>query len=97
MPPSVGIPLNLLAPALDTPSKFSRQALFSTHRWVSLTLVLEGDRRTRLVGWSALPGDSYGGARLPYLAVEGRVMAIHFLAYWARLFRRESLWRSSVG
>jgi len=47
MPPSVEIPLDLLAPALDTPSEFSRQASFLTPHWVSLTLVLEGDRQTR--------------------------------------------------
>ena len=64
---------------------------------MSLTLVLEGDRRTHLVVRSALPRDSYGGARLPYLAVEGRVVAVRFLARWARLFRREPLQRSSVG
>jgi hypothetical protein len=97
MPPSVGIPLDLLAPALDTPSEFSRQALFLTPRWVSLTLVLEGDRRTRSVGRSALPQDLYGGACLPYHAVEGRVVVVCFLAYWARLFRREPLQRSSIG
>ena len=92
----MGIPFDLLTPTLDTPSKFSRQALFSTPRWASLTLVLEGDHRTHLVGWSALPRDSYGGARSPYLATEGRVVAIRFLARWAYLFRRESLWHSSV-
>jgi len=92
MPPSVGIPLNLLVPTLDTPSKFSRQASFSTPRWVSLTLVLEGDRRTHPAGQSTLPRDSYGSARPSYLAMEGRVVAVCFLARWTRLFTRELLW-----
>ena len=77
---------------MDTPSEFSRQASFSTPRWVSLTLVLKGDRRTCLVGQTALPQDSYGGARPSYLAVEGRVVVVCFLACWMRLFRRQSLW-----
>ena len=92
----MGILLDLLTPALDTPSEFSRQASFSTPRWASLTLVLEGDRRTRPVGRSALPQDCCGGARLPYLATEGRVLAVCFLAHWTCLFQRESLWHSAV-
>jgi len=96
MPPFVGIPLDILAPALDTPSEFSRQASFSTLRLVSVTLVLEGDRRTSLAGRSVLPQDSYGGGRVSYLAMEGRVVAVHFLARWACLFRRESLWHCAV-
>jgi len=93
----VGIPLDLLAPTLDTPSEFSRQASFSTTERAPLTLVLKGDRRTHPVGWSALPRGSYGGVCLPYLVTEGRVMAVHFLARWACLFRREPLRRGSVG
>ena len=96
-PPSVGIPLNLLAPALDTPSEFSRQASFLTPRWAPLTLVLEGDRRTHPVGRSALPRGSYGGVGLPYLAMKGRVVVIRFLARWAHIFRREPLRRCSIG
>ena len=96
-PPSVGFPLNLLAPALDTPSEFSRQASFSTPCWAPLTLVLEGDRRTHPVGRSMLPRGSYGVVRLLYLVTEGRVVVVRFLARWARLFRREPFQRSSVG
>ena len=97
MPPSVGIPLDLLAPALDTPNEFLRQAAFLTPRWVLLTLVLEGNRRTRPVGRSALPRGSCGGVCLAYLATEGRIIAVHFLARWAHLFRREPLRSSSIG
>ena len=91
LPPSMGIPLDPLTPALDTPGEFSRHTLFSSPRRASLTLVLKGDRRTRPVGQSALPRGSYGGARLFYLAVEGRAMAVCFLARWAHLFRRVPL------
>ena len=87
----MGIPLDLLAPALDISSEFSRQASFSTSRRASLTLVLEGDRRTHPVGQSAIPRDCYCGARVPYLTREGKAVAVHFLARWAHLFRRELL------
>ena len=91
MPPSVGIPLDPLAPALDTPSEMSRHVSFSTPRWAFLNLVLEGVRLTYLAGRSTLPRGSCCGACLFYLAGEGRAMAVRFLARWAHLFRRETL------
>jgi len=49
------------------------------------------------MGQSTLPRGSYGGVCLPYLAMEGSGVAVRFLARWARLLRRELLWRGSVG
>jgi hypothetical protein len=92
----VGIPLNPLTPALYSPSEFSRHASFSSTRGASLTLVLEGDRQTRPVGQSVLPRGSYGGARLFYLAVEGRAVAVCFLTRWVRLFKRVPLQHCAV-
>ena len=96
MPPSVGIPLDPLALALDTPSEISRQVLFSTPRRASLTQILEGDRRTRPAGRSTLPQGSCCGVRLFYLAGDGRAVAFHFLTRWVRLFRREMLEHCAV-
>ena len=92
----MGIPLDPLALALDISSEFSRQASFSTSRWASLTLVLEDDRRTRSAGQSAIPQDFYHDTYVPYLTGEGRAAALHFLARWVRLFRREPLQHCAV-
>ena len=96
MPPSVGIPLDPMALALDIPNEFSRRDSFSTPRWASLTLVLEVDRRTLSAGRSAIPQDFYHDTRIPYLAGEGTAVAVHFSARWVLLFRREPLWYCAV-
>ena len=92
----MGIPLDPLALTLDIPSEFSRQAMFSTSRWASLTLVLEDDRQTRSAGQSAIPQDFYRDTYIPYLSGEGRAMTVHFPARSVCLSRREPLRHCAV-
>ena len=92
MPPSGGIPLDRLNPALEIPSEFSRRASIFDH--------LPGIPDSGARDWLSNPsgGPACDLSRLSWvrtLAYRGRksTATVHLFARWARLFRREPLRR----
>lgn len=58
---------------------------------VSLTQAHKSDCRTLAKGQSILSRGSISSRSLAYLVVEGVVVALHLLARWVHLFKREPL------